>query len=81
MQLWPEQSGALLSIYGALPIFGFVPLSIYLLRRFNGRAVVLLGFRRSPPPVYGAHNHDWARYAFVGIILLLSASQAFFLLG
>src|ERR1700756_5753140 len=28
MQLWPEQSGALLSIYGALPIFGFVPLSI-----------------------------------------------------
>jgi DHA2 family multidrug resistance protein len=41
--LRPEQSGALLWTYGALPMFLWVPLSIFLLHRFDPRTVVCAG--------------------------------------
>ena len=41
--LRPEQSGVLLFTYGALPMFVLVPISIFLLRHFDARAVVVLG--------------------------------------
>ena len=47
--LRPEQSGVLLLTYGALPMFVLVPISIYLLRHFDARTVLvvgLVGFRR-----------------------------------
>ena len=42
--LRPEQSGMLLLTYGALPMFVLVPISIWLLRHFDTRAVVVVGF-------------------------------------
>src|SRR2546429_8231726 len=43
--LRPEQSGVLLLTYGAPPMFALVPISIFLLRHFDARTVVVLGFR------------------------------------
>ncbi|MEO8319556.1 MAG: MFS transporter, partial [Bradyrhizobium sp.] len=42
-QLRPEQTGALLFTYGALPMFVLAPISIYLLRHFDARTVLVLG--------------------------------------
>ena len=41
--LRPEQTGVLLFIYGALPMFVLVPVSIFLLRHFDPRIVLVLG--------------------------------------
>jgi DHA2 family multidrug resistance protein len=81
-QLRPEQSGVLLSTYGALPMFGLLPLSIYLLRHFDARAVVVLGFSAfAAASLWGTQlTHEWARGDFVGIVILLSVGQAFTLL-
>jgi MFS transporter, DHA2 family, multidrug resistance protein len=80
--LRPEQSGVLLWTYGALPMFGLLPLSIYLLRHFDARAVVVLGFSAFAAANLGGTQltHDWARGDFVGIVMLLSVGQAFTLL-
>src|SRR4030081_2057943 len=42
--LRPEQTGVLLFTWGALPVFVLVPFAIYLLRHFDARTVVVLGF-------------------------------------
>ena len=47
--LRPEQTGVLLLTYGALPMFVLVPISIFLLRHFDARTVVvarIFGVRR-----------------------------------
>ena len=41
--LRPEQTGALLLTYGALPMLVLVPLSIFLLRHFDARTVLVVG--------------------------------------
>jgi MFS transporter, DHA2 family, multidrug resistance protein len=81
-QLRPEQSGVLLSTYGALPMFDLLPLSIYLLRHFDARAIAVLGFSAfAAASLWGTQlTHDWARGDFVGIAILLSVGQAFTLL-
>ncbi len=80
--LRPEQTGVLLLTYGALPMVVLVPLSIYALRHFDPRTVVVLGFS-----VFAAANllgtqltNDWARENFVAIVLLQSIGQALTLL-
>jgi DHA2 family multidrug resistance protein len=81
-QLRPEQSGALLWTYGALPMFALVPLSIYLLRHFDARMVVVMGLSAfAAANLWGTQlSHDWARGDFVGIVMLQSIGQAFTLL-
>jgi DHA2 family multidrug resistance protein len=78
----PEQSGVLLLTYGALPFFVLVPISIYLLRHFDARTVVVLGFSAfAAANLWGTQlSHDWAREDFVGVVLLQSVGQAFTLL-
>ena len=78
-QLRPEQSGVLLWTYGALPMFVLLPLSIYLLRHFDARAVVVLGFSAfAAASLWGTQlSHDWARGDFADIVMLLSVGQAF----
>ena len=78
----PEQSGVLLLTCGALPFFVLVPLSIYLLRHFDARTVVVLGFSAfAAANLWGTQlSHDWAREDFAGIVLLQSVGQAFTLL-
>jgi MFS transporter, DHA2 family, multidrug resistance protein len=78
----PEQSGVLLLTYGALPMFVLVPISIFLLRHFDARTVVVLGFSAfAAANLWGTQlTHDWARGDFVGIVLLQSIGQALTLL-
>ena len=67
----PEQSGALLLTYGALPMLVLVPFSILLLRYFDARAVLVLGLAAfASANLWGTQlTHDWARGDFVGIVL------------
>ncbi|MGV7219703.1 MFS transporter [Bradyrhizobium sp. UFLA05-112] len=80
--LRPEQSGLLLLIYGALPMFVLVPISIWLLRHFDTRTVVVVGFACfAAANLWGTQlTHDWAREDFVGIVLLQAIGQALTLL-
>ncbi|SDO18579.1 MFS transporter [Afipia sp. GAS231] len=80
--LRPEQTGVLLFTYGALPMFVLVPIAIYLLRHFDARTVVVLGFSAfAAANLWGTQlSHDWAREDFVGIVMLTSIGQALTLL-
>lgn len=80
--LRPEQSGVLLFMWGALPMFVLLPLSIWLLRHLDPRIVVVMGFSAfAAANLWGTQlTHDWARDDFTGIVLLLSIGQAFTLL-
>jgi DHA2 family multidrug resistance protein len=80
--LRPEQSGALLWTYGALPMFLLVPLPIFLLRHFDARTVVIIGFSAfATANLLGTQlTHDWARGDFIPIVMLQSIGQAFTLL-
>jgi DHA2 family multidrug resistance protein len=77
--LRPEQSGVLLLTFGALPMFVLVPISIFLLRHFDPRAVAVLGLTAfAAANLLGTQvTHDWARGDFVTIVMLLSIGQAF----
>jgi len=80
--LRPEQSGALLFTYGALPMFVLVPISIFLLRHFDARTVLVIGLSAfAAANLWGTQlSHDWALGDFTGIVLLQSIGQAFTLL-
>jgi DHA2 family multidrug resistance protein len=80
--LRPEQSGALLLTYGALPMFVLVPLSIFLLRHFDARTVLVVGLSAfAAANLWGTQlSHFWALGDFRGIALLQSVGQAFTLL-
>jgi len=80
--LRPEQTGELLVIYGALPMFVMVPLSIFLLRHFDPRGVLIIGLSAfATASLLGTQlTHDWARGDFVTIVILQSIGQAFTLL-
>ena len=80
--LRPEQSGALLLVYGALPMLVLVPLSIFLLRHFDARTVLVVGLSAfAAANLWGTQlSHVWALGDFTGIVMLLSVGQAFTLL-
>jgi DHA2 family multidrug resistance protein len=80
--LRPEQSGVLLLTYGALPMFVLVPLSIFLLRHFDARTMLVVGLSAfAAANLWGTQlSHVWALGDFTGIALLQSVGQAFTLL-
>jgi len=80
--LRPEQTGTLLLAYGVPPKIVLVPLSIWLLRHFDSRAVMVLGFSAfAAASLLGTQlTHDWARGDFTALVLLLSIGQALTLL-
>jgi MFS transporter, DHA2 family, multidrug resistance protein len=80
--LRPEQSCALLLVYGALPMLVLVPLSIFLLRHFDARTVLVVGLSAfAAANLWGTQlSHVWALGDFTGIVMLLSVGQAFTLL-
>ena len=80
--LRPEQSGHLLLIYGALPMFVMVPVSIFLLRHVDPRIVLTIGLSAfATANLLGTQlTHDWALGDFVPIAILQSIGQAFTLL-
>jgi DHA2 family multidrug resistance protein len=81
-QLRPEQSGALLLIWGALPMFVLVPISIFMLRHFDSRLAIVIGFTAfAAANLMGTQlTHDWARDDFIPIVVLQSIGQAFLVL-
>jgi DHA2 family multidrug resistance protein len=81
-QLRPEQTGQLLLVYGALPMFVMVPVSIFLLRHVDPRGVLVVGLCAfATANLLGTQlTHDWALGDFVPIVLLQSIGQAFTLL-
>ncbi|WP_407158750.1 MFS transporter [Bradyrhizobium sp. STM 3557] len=81
-QLRPEQSGALLLVWGALPMFVLVPASIVLLRHFDSRLAIVIGFTAfATANLLGTQlTHDWAREDFTLIVALQSVGQAFLVL-
>jgi MFS transporter, DHA2 family, multidrug resistance protein len=76
--LRPEQSGVLLLIYGALPMFVLVPLSISLLRHFDARMMLVIGLSAfAAANLWGTQlSHVWSLGDFTGIVMLLSVGQA-----
>jgi MFS transporter, DHA2 family, multidrug resistance protein len=81
-QLRPEQTGELLVIYGALPMFVMVPVSIFLLRHVDPRGVLIVGLSAfAIANLLGTQlTHDWARGDFATIVILQSIGHAFTLL-
>ena len=81
-QLRPEQTGVLLVVYGALPMFVLVPVSIFLLRHIDPRGVLIMGLSAfAAANLLGTQlTHDWALGDFVTIAMLQSIGQAFTLL-
>jgi DHA2 family multidrug resistance protein len=81
-QLRPEQTGVLLVVYGALPMFVLVPVSIFLLRHVDPRGVLIMGLSAfAAANLLGTQlTHDWALGDFVTIVTLQSIGQAFTLL-
>jgi MFS transporter, DHA2 family, multidrug resistance protein len=77
--LRPEQTGTLLLVYGALPMLLFVPLSVFLLRRFDARGVLVLGLSAfAAANLLGTQlTNQWAREDFVTIVVLQAIGQAF----
>jgi DHA2 family multidrug resistance protein len=78
-QLRPEQSGRLFLNWVILPMAIFLPLSVLLLRRFDVRAVLVIGLT-----AFGAAGllgtqitHDWSLGDFVPMALLQSIGQTF----
>jgi DHA2 family multidrug resistance protein len=76
--LRPEQTGVLLFTWGALPMFVLVPISIYLLRHFDPRTVLVVGLSAfATANLLGTQlSHDWARGDFVTIVILQSIGQS-----
>src|SRR5882672_727284 len=81
-QLRPEQTGTLLLVYGALPMFVMVPVSIFLLRQVDPRFVLIVGLSAfAAANLWGTQlTHVWALGDFVPIVILQSIGQAFTLL-
>jgi MFS transporter, DHA2 family, multidrug resistance protein len=81
-QLRPEQTGEVLVVFGALPMFVLVPVSIFLLRHLDPRFVLIIGLSAfAAANLLGTQlTHDWALGDFVVIALLQSIGQAFTLL-
>src|SRR5229473_5925514 len=80
--LRPEQTGTLLVVYGALPMFVMVPVSIFLLRHVDPRFVLVVGLSAlAAANLLGTQlTHDWALGDFIPIVLRQSIGRAFTLL-
>jgi MFS transporter, DHA2 family, multidrug resistance protein len=80
-ELRPEQYGRVMLIYGALPMFLFVPFSIFLLRHIDPRWALMMGFSAfAAANLLGTQlSHVWAPNDFIPILLLQSFGQAFML--
>jgi MFS transporter, DHA2 family, multidrug resistance protein len=80
--LRPEQTGPLLVLYVVAPLMLLLPLTIYLLRRFDVRAVLIVGLAAfAGASLLGTGlTHDWSLNDFIPMLLLLSVGQAFTLL-
>jgi DHA2 family multidrug resistance protein len=80
--LRPEQTGQVLLLYGALPMFVLVPVSIFLLRHIDARVVLVIGLSAfAIANLLGTQlTNAWRLGDFIPIVMLQSIGQAFTLL-
>jgi DHA2 family multidrug resistance protein len=78
-QLRPEQTGPLFLTYAILPMLVLVPLSVFLMRRFDARVVLVIGLAGfGIAGLLGTQiTHDWSLGDFVPMVLLQSVAQSF----
>ncbi len=78
-QLRPEQAGEVLLVYGALPMLVTVPLSVFLLRHFDPRGMLIVGLSAfAIASLLGTQlTNEWRLGDFVTIVVLQSIGQAF----
>lgn len=78
-QLRPEQTGPLFLTYAILPMVVLLPLSIFLMRRFDARVVLVIGLAAfAAAGLLGTQiTHDWSLGDFVPMVLLQSLGQTF----
>ncbi len=78
-QLRPEQTGRLLLVYGVLPMAVTFPLSIWLLRRFDVRIVLVIGLITfAAAALLGTQiTQAWRLGDFIPMVLLQSIGQSF----
>jgi MFS transporter, DHA2 family, multidrug resistance protein len=78
-QLRPEQTGEVLLVYGALPMFVTVPLSIFLLRHIDPRGMLIVGLSAfAIANLLGTQlSNVWRLDDFIPIVILQSIGQAF----
>jgi DHA2 family multidrug resistance protein len=81
--LRPEQIGPLFFVYAAIPIIATVPLSIWLLRSFDARYVVVAGLSALfLAGLLGTQlTHVWSLDNFIPILLLQAFGQSLALLA
>jgi MFS transporter, DHA2 family, multidrug resistance protein len=78
-QLRPEQTGPLFLNCAILPMLVLLPLSIWLMRRFDARAVMVIGLAAfGVASLLGTQlTHDWSLGDFIPMVLLQSVGQTF----
>jgi len=78
-QLRPEQTGTLFLSYVILPMVVLLPLSIFLMRRFDARLVLVIGLAAfAVAGLLGTQiSHEWSLGDFVPMALLQSLGQTF----
>lgn len=77
--LRPEQSGHLLLAWGALPLFLFMPLAVWLLGRVDGRYMIIAGLTAfAVSALLGTRlTNEWRAEDFAPIVLLQAFGHCF----
>jgi MFS transporter, DHA2 family, multidrug resistance protein len=77
--LRPEQTGPFFLTYVILPMVVLLPLSIFLMRRFDARVVLMIGLTAfAVAGLLGTQlSHEWSLVDFVPMALLQSVGQTF----
>jgi len=81
--LRPEQIGWPLFLGAALPLVAVLPLAVVLVRRFDARITMLVGFAAFAAAglIGTALTHEWAPWTFLPMMLLQAVGQGFTLLA
>lgn len=76
-QLRPEQTGDVLLVYAALPLFIAVPVAVYLLRRIDARIVAMIGLTSFAIAAFMGTRitEAWSPDDFIPIALVQSVGQ------
>jgi DHA2 family multidrug resistance protein len=78
-QLRPEQTGQLFLTYAIMPMLALLPFSIFLMRRFDARLILVIGLAAfAVAGLLGTQiTHDWSLEDFIPMVLLQSLGQTF----
>jgi len=74
-----KQTGPLFLTYAVVPMLALVPLSVFLMRRFDARLTLVIGLVAfAAAGLLGTQvTHEWSLVDFVPVVLLQSVGQSF----